>query len=404
MRILIVTGSYYPNYSAVGVCAKNIADALIKRGHEVDVLANKTRIEDIPILLDGSSVYYYSTIEIDKRLTKSGLSLFLYRIQLYIKFVLSKVSIKRDVVTVISSHIASLLQKGNVYDYILPMVFPIEGLLGSLHVLNDLHVNQIKVVPVIFDNFVENPSLHRFKLNRNCKRQRHLSILESALSQCHHIIVMQHQQAYFNNLNMPSLSRTYFLEHPLLVPPVFNDIPSDAIELLYAGSFIKGYVESKGLCNMLRRIVSVRPDIKVQFCVMGNDTRRVSQLEKKYPKSICNNGYQSANNVKNFMAECGVFLCVAEKNGVQMSSKIFTYMSYGKPIILIYYNDNDVNLRILKKYPLLCAIKNTEIQQKIDEVIRFIDNNRGSMLNYLEVLDIYSEASPDVLCDYIFHD
>lgn len=52
-----------------------------------------------------------------------------------------------------------------------------------------------------------------------------------------------------------------------------------------------------------------------------------------------------------------VLLSIAEVDGSQMSSKIFSYMATGKPIVHIYYANNDVNMRYLQDYPLALCVK-----------------------------------------------
>lgn len=43
-------------------------------------------------------------------------------------------------------------------------------------------------------------------------------------------------------------------------------------------------------------------------------------------------------------------ISIAEISGKQMSSKFFDYMSFKKPIIHIYYDEKDVNLKYLSLY------------------------------------------------------
>ena len=69
MKIIVVLGSYFPTYSAVGICAKNIVDELVSRGHDVWVLCNKTSKADVSLEIDGAKVRYYSTKEIERTIS-----------------------------------------------------------------------------------------------------------------------------------------------------------------------------------------------------------------------------------------------------------------------------------------------------------------------------------------------
>lgn len=50
-------------------------------------------------------------------------------------------------------------------------------------------------------------------------------------------------------------------------------------------------------------------------------------------------------------------ISIAECEGKQISSKIYEYMSLGKPVMHLYTCDNDVNLKYLVNYPFALCLK-----------------------------------------------
>jgi len=49
-------------------------------------------------------------------------------------------------------------------------------------------------------------------------------------------------------------------------------------------------------------------------------------------------------------------IAVGNNDCNQVPSKIFEYMSFGKPIVY-FYSDDDVNVKILKKYPIALCLR-----------------------------------------------
>jgi hypothetical protein len=76
--------------------------------------------------------------------------------------------------------------------------------------------------------------------------------------------------------------------------------------------------------------------------------------------------------------------------------QVFEYMATGKPIVHLAYVPDDVDSKILAKYPLaLCLVQD---QGRFDENVRllteFITNRRRDMLTFDTVMSIYPEALP----------
>lgn len=407
MKIIVVTGSYYPNYSAVGVCAKNIVDVLVKKGHDVWVLCNKTTIVDSPLTLDGAKIRYYTTREIEKRLVWKGWRLTLLRVFYFCKIVLSQYSLKNETITAIEKGLNEIVLNelnGKSPDTLVGMVFPFESVIGSLTWIRKTG-SPSNVIPIIFDNFVDNPNIHRLSINRKIKYKRHLRLMRDTIAQCLRVIVMHNQKEFYIRNNLFDTTKVFFAEHPLLIPPKFISNErinnSEYLTMLYSGALLKNYVVGKDLCQMVSEIIKNNPHVHAEFCVMGNDTQCVAELESHYPDNIKNNGRVPIDVALTKIEQADILLCVAEKKGKQISSKIFTYMSYGKPIILIYYSDNDVNNVILQKYPLYMSVKASEIHKKLPHIILFIQKNRKSTLSFDEVASIYPEALPETVSNIL---
>ena len=56
-NILFILGMYHPQYSANGLCVKNVVEECLKRGHKVTVICNDYRGENKEDYIDGAHIY-----------------------------------------------------------------------------------------------------------------------------------------------------------------------------------------------------------------------------------------------------------------------------------------------------------------------------------------------------------
>ncbi|MDN0069460.1 hypothetical protein [Collinsella ihumii] len=68
----------------------------------------------------------------------------------------------------------------------------------------------------------------------------------------------------------------------------------------------------------------------------------------------------SGGDLERVWSNADCLLSIAEKRGRQMSSKIFSYMATGKPIVHVFYAEDDVNVSYLKRYPLALCLRAQE--------------------------------------------
>lgn len=77
-------------------------------------------------------------------------------------------------------------------------------------------------------------------------------------------------------------------------------------------------------------------------------------------RNVARKGWVSGDELERAWADADCLLSIAEKQGRQMSSKIFSYMATGKPIVHVYYAEDDVNVAYLKRYPLALCLRAQE--------------------------------------------
>ena len=395
MHIVVLCGSYDPLPSAVAICAKNVVTALEKCGHIVDVVIPYDGFKS-----ESNSVHRFKTTENVTYYSGSKCGKFIVQLKRYLRAVIRSVNIREHEI----EGFAKTLQTIDLHDpvdLLVPFSFPIESILGALK-FKTLYKRDVIIEPVIFDNFVDNYKLHRFKLNAKIKRRRHLNIMRSIFKDCDHTYICHSQKESILKSFQGQIDKITFIEHPLLIKPETAILSNN--NLLYSGAFLTGYVPSKELCVLLAQIL---PDINItiDFCVMGDDVRHVEELSQSFKNIVINHGRVPFEAAYKLIAEAGILLSVSEVNGRQISSKIFSYMSMGKPIIQFYYRDEDINCSILSKYPLAYSFKlrqNGEYAvDEIDNLTDFIQTNIKNVLPFKDVANLFPEACPDYLASLL---
>jgi hypothetical protein len=233
----------------------------------------------------------------------------------------------------------------------------------------------------------------------------HIKLVGDTFNRIDKILALHTLKPHFNEHYQELINKIEYVEHPLLIKSKYSNknIYSEYSKLVYAGSLNKNYIEPFALINMLELLIQKSVKIKVNFYIMGNMDKVIQKFSSLYPDNIFYNGYVPFECVEEEIAKTDIMLCISENAGIQMSSKIFRYMSTGKPIILLYYTDNDINKKILERYPLYIGIRNDRIYDKneIGAIIKFMNDNKNKSIDFEKVAESIPEALPEYTSNII---
>lgn len=71
-------------------------------------------------------------------------------------------------------------------------------------------------------------------------------------------------------------------------------------------------------------------------------------------------------------------------------SKVYEYMSYGKPILLFYEDENDVNISTFSKYPYCISIDTRlTVEENVTRLDSFIESTKGKIVQYEMVENLF---------------
>ena len=406
-RIVFLVGPYYPNFSAVGYCLYQVVKC-IRDVYDVEIISfrdDKTHlaqddIEGVKIRRIETKYMKMRNRPIFARGMLSFLALKLVRVWGALRRLCSRETVDRALVKAYLDELCRLTPRPNV---IIPLVFPFESVLAALEVKE--RTSDVVEQPYIFDDFVESGSLHVLNFARDLKRRRHLDLERKMLSSSDAIFSMHPLRShFFDSFEKSLFDKIIFLEHPLLISPVtkIKHVENSALRLVYTGSLIRNVREPDYLIRLLKSL-KVSSPVKVDFYVMGNaaDSIKTEQVGHLY---INNFGRVSKFEADAAVQSADILLNMGEAKGKQVSSKIFEYMSTGKPIIHFAFVEHDAVAQIISAYPRAICIYQSrfDFASDLERIESFISEMRGlAPVPFDEIRAIYPDALPETTANTI---
>ena len=161
MRVLLITSSYYPYFSATALCARNLIKELKRSGHDILIISN--------MYSDYKSEEQKNVFTKYQKYLQSDNSKFIkkiYQINQYILKHLWKYSVNEELVKkIIDKYIE--FKDQNKIDHIISTIYPIESAVAAYRIYKKYYT---PYSILMFDKFIGSPTLHLNKVNRFFKR------------------------------------------------------------------------------------------------------------------------------------------------------------------------------------------------------------------------------------------
>lgn len=417
MKIVFIVGSYYPYFSAIGKCVYNLVKKL-ENNHDIIVLSDMD-ISKFPVketyemheIIRVRSKSMKKRDELIFKQTQSdslmrrwyGFRLMIVRIMGALKIIASNYSIQTDLVNEYYQALCSIED----IDLIIPTCYPFESIIAALK-YKDAHDN-VQIKPVLFDKYSESPTLHRSIINKKIKFKNHLNLERKMLIESQEVFVVdswiEHIDKYFTEYK----DKIVYIEHPLIID--YTEHKTDkknlnsSIDIVYTGVLDKKVRPPQKTLNILAEVIKRKANVKVHFYILGNCENIVNRYNKKYPENIINHGQIESSKALDVICQSDILLSIGNTDVTLIPSKIFEYMSCGKPIIHFYTSDADRIIEMLDKYGLaLCLKQVAEPSEKyINTIISFIQNVDGLENSFTDVSQTFFDATPGYIVNKIIN-
>lgn len=379
--------------SATGICVENVVSEFIRRNYSVDVIT----YENSTLQSAGGARNYCIK---PKYFLRSKQTKTLFAIQCAVSSVLWW-PWNSPLFTIKLFELARKLYEQNKYDVVIPCYTQIDSVIVCSILKN--RFKQVTFIPYFLDSLSGGP-VPRL-LTKEKKIQKGLKWEEKLLRNADGIVAMQssrqHHERYSQDRSY--YSNMVFLDIPMLLPKIGNDshakVGTNKVKILtYVGSMPLSIRNPfYGL-----RILGDVPNVKVNIVAkIPDDLAYQEYCENSSHINLV--GPVNHDEAVKYIAEADILINFGNRIAEMVPSKIFEYMSYGKPILSFSPNVNDPCIPYLRKYPLACIIsENDDRENNVQNILSFLKNNNGKDFVTSEQLSkLFWENTPMCFCDYI---
>src|SRR5699024_3944390 len=174
-----------------------------------------------------------------------------------------------------------------------------------------------------------------------------------------------------------------------------NKSKKSTLNIIYTGTLDKYKRNPQYACDVFKEIANI--DFSLKFFSKGNSAIMLENYEKLTNKKIIRNGFVSHSEILEETNNATFLLSIGNTESDLIPSKIFEYLSTGKPIIHFYDNENDSSLVYLKKYPLSLLVKKDDNKFDVNllKVESFMKEFKNKIVPFEKVESIFNFNKPE---------
>jgi hypothetical protein len=172
------------------------------------------------------------------------------------------------------------------------------------------------------------------------------------------------------------------------------------VALLFVGSINPTVRNPRTIIEVL----TLLSDTNIQCEFVGNIScpELFEPLKKIYGERLVFTNFIAHDEVVLKIAKADILLNIGNLVSTMVPSKIFEYMSYGKPIISTFEIDQEPSCKYLSMYPLSLLLDGRDDIEKNTELLKnFIRKNCNKTLEFKEIKQRYYLNTPQAFADLI---
>ena len=245
-------------------------------------------------------------------------------------------------------------------------------------------------------------------LPKSYSNRRIIAAEERDLSVADCIVVMKsneeyqkahaNDKAYYGNMT--------FLDIVGIVNPERSDLQSsfidkEKINIVYAGILSLPDRDPEYIIKALN-LSQYASQIRLIFLCTGAGRNKLKTLSCEFKGEIIDNGYVTRAELNSIYWGADVLLNFGNPFPNMVPSKIFEYLSYGKPIMSTYWIDGDTSKHYLDSYSLACCVDQRKpLDETATRIDTFLTEIRGKILPFDWVKNEFKENTPKAYVDLI---
>jgi len=409
-KILITTDYYYPRALANGVCVHQVALELISKGHEVHIVCFNNHKEKKYEVYEGINVHRLTTRpfvnNVDVGTNKLKLIGKLFD---KVNYFMTRLNILLFMPVYPISSFLSLFQYFNIvdklhkkvgFDLVVSVYNPIESILSGMFLKKKY--SNIKFVMYTLDTLTNSTGVRFF--SKKYIEKKGWKWEQKVYKSADKIFNMKsHENHYSQDRYNHYKEKMGILDIPLINKQDYKKGNADNnINWVYTGGLNSRTRNPSYACKLF---TLVNRDNKnyLHFYSRGDCEPMLQNYQLKSDYSIQSHGYIIHEESINIINNANYLISIGNENSDMIPSKIFEYMSTGKPIIHFYKNVNDPCIPYLKEYPLALAIfeNEKEIKNNVMILSEFVNNNSQKEVPFDFIKKIFYLNTPQYAAEQL---
>ena len=410
---MFFTTSSYPKPNANGACVNQILLEMKKRGLEVHLICKKKQNEPEKSIVNGIHIYRVKdTLSSDLNEISSGIKNIkvseilrgiahnIHRFKTLLYFPFFPVTSLSLIIRIYK--LAVKLHQSYKFDMVYSSYNPIEGLIASN--LLKRQYPDIKLGMYLLDS-LSNKGGGRLVNSKMMERKgwkwerRFYKDADLILN------MIPHKEHHKKDRYIPYRNKMAYVDIPLLTKSnrvnKNNRDEEDYTTIVYSGSLNSYYRDPTYACEVFKKIND--NSYRIKFYSRGDCEHRLSEYQEITNGMITRNGYIPHEELLIKLNSASILLSIGNKKSDMLPSKIFEYMSLGKPIIHFYDDETDSSLPYLKKYSLALLIKQDleNLDENTLKVKDFIRKKTGKEIDFSVIENTFKRNTPEYTVDKI---
>jgi glycosyltransferase involved in cell wall biosynthesis len=386
-NVLFLLDYYLPNASANGVCISKIVNEFVYNGINVYLVCFKDDKRNVASD-SRESIYEIKSPDVQKKFGK---------ISYYFRWITPGESLPAEIKNVANDMFEvakGIIEKNNI-DTVICTHLPIESISVGKRIKEKFPF--LKVVAYMLDS-QSGGFLPRFLPKSFCRRRK--IQWENKKFACFDLIIlMESSRAHYEKYSKSAAwyQNAHYLDVPALCKQ--KDLLkctkslNDEIIISFVGTMSPGVRTPYALLETLSHVSSLK--LRVVFAGKNTCAGLAYYLSESSNISLDIKGELPYEEAQKILAASDILLNLGNVNTNLVPSKVFEYMSIGKPIISTYVDTKDSSLPYLSKYPAVFFID--ERSSDFDSVARnleaFIKNNLNTTVPYSSIEgDLYNNT------------
>ena len=400
MKILFVTSRFFPHGDAQSGVVFNLAEGLMKAGCDVHVLALSGHRDDrlvtewkgVPV----TQAYYRGSMvreEVREAIRKNPVQGFLALAEIACGMLLRKAlpACRKRFLNPLTVHayrkaIRQELKKES-WDLCLATLMPMD----AVHAAYRECEGKVPVSIYELDTYWNNVMLPAQYRNERFAYEKEL------MTKSPFCIVLP-TIAKSNLEKDPSIAdKIVCADMPVVKkPPENRDAgeKSEGFHCVFLGMLYPGLRPPEKVVSVLSRLKTA--DVVFDFYGTRQDLIEKSPDYPKAKRMLALHGPVPTDEASRARTNADVLINIDNTNVVQVPSKIFEYISTGKPIVNFYFWKESTVLDYLSRYPLAVSIDlNGDLDKAAEDLEAFLAGVDGRQIPYGEIEKLFVENTPE---------